>query len=221
MLDLLRRLPDRVEQDSYVPQLAQLAGIDERVLRDELARGGRPAPIRPAVDGASALAADDGPRLTPLERQALTLMLLSPSLTRELAADEQLPFRDASAQALGDAWRAAVGVEEKPDLERFVAGLDPATADLARSLLAMAHGRGAVPEGTIDREELRVCLVRLRIERTEERLDDLQALIRAASDETNDDIRDLERRFQELTGEREQLVRTMRGPAVMAGERRS
>ena len=30
MLDLLRRLPDRVEQDSYVPQLAQLAGIDER-----------------------------------------------------------------------------------------------------------------------------------------------------------------------------------------------
>ena len=50
MLDLLRRLPDAVEQDSYVPQLAQLAGIDERVLRDELARGGRPVPIRPAVD---------------------------------------------------------------------------------------------------------------------------------------------------------------------------
>ena len=51
MLDLLRRLPDRVEQDSYVPQLAQLAGIDERVLRDELARGGAAGPAsRPAVD---------------------------------------------------------------------------------------------------------------------------------------------------------------------------
>jgi hypothetical protein len=37
----------------------------------------------------------------------------------------------------------------------------------------------------------------------------------------SDDIHDLERRFQELTREREQLVRTMRGPAVMAGERRS
>ena len=97
MLDLLRRLPDRVEQDSYVPQLAQLAGIDERVLRDELARGGRPVPIRPAVDAVGP--GEEGPRLTSLERQALTLMLLSPALTREL--DEgPLPLRDAAAQAL-------------------------------------------------------------------------------------------------------------------------
>ena len=42
MLDLLRRIPDRVERDSYVPRLAQLAGIDERILRDELSRGPRP-----------------------------------------------------------------------------------------------------------------------------------------------------------------------------------
>ena len=47
MLDLLRRIPDRVERDSYVPGLAQLAGIDERILRDELRAG--PAPdARPA-----------------------------------------------------------------------------------------------------------------------------------------------------------------------------
>ena len=47
MLDLLRRIPDRVEQDSYVPGLAKLAGIDERVLRDELSRGPRAVPVRP------------------------------------------------------------------------------------------------------------------------------------------------------------------------------
>src|SRR5919106_6727350 len=49
MLDLLRRIPDRVERDSYVPRLAQLAGIDERVLRDELAHGGRPIAVRPVA----------------------------------------------------------------------------------------------------------------------------------------------------------------------------
>jgi DNA primase catalytic core len=220
MLDLLRRLPDRVEQDSYVPQLAQLAGIDERILRDELARGERPVPIRPAVD--SAPAHDGEGRLTPLERQALTLMLLSPTLASELEAGERLPFRDESAQALGDAWRAAVASDAKPDLERFVAGLDPATADLARSMLASARTRGARPDSSSDREELRICLVRLRIQRAEEQLDDLQALIHAAADdETSIDIRELEQRFQGLTREREQLVREMKGPALAAGERRS
>ncbi|MEA2650620.1 MAG: primase [Chloroflexota bacterium] len=220
MLDLLRRLPDRVEQDSYVPQLAQLAGIDERVLRDELARGERPRPIRPAIDSSSTSNGEG--RLTPLERQALTLLLLSPTLAAELDAGERLPFRDESAQALGDAWRLAASSGEKPDLEQFVAGLDPATADLARSMLASARTRGARPDSTSDREELRVCLVRLRIQRAEEQLDDLQALIRAAAeDETSNDIRELEQRFQGLTREREQLVREMKEPAMAAGERRS
>ncbi|MGH2402518.1 MAG: hypothetical protein ACRDE6_07375, partial [Candidatus Limnocylindria bacterium] len=220
MLDLLRRLPDRVEQDSYVPQLAQLAGIDERVLRDELSRGDRPVPLRPVVDSSSAATGEE--RLTPLERQALTLLLLSPTLAAEIDRAERLPFRDESAQALGDAWRAAVLAEAKPDLERFVAGLDPATADLARRMLASARARGARPDTTSDREELRICLVRLRIQRAEEQLDDLQALIRAAADDgESNDIRELEQRFQGLTREREQLVRAMRGPALVAGERRS
>ena len=220
MLDLLRRLPDRVEQDSYVPQLARLAGIDERVLRDELIRGDRPVPIRPVLDTSSTN--DGDARLTPFERQALTLLLLSPTLAAELDPSERLPFRDESAQALGDAWRSAVASEGKPDLERFVAGLDPATADLARSMLASARSRGARPDTTSDREELRICLVRLRIQRAEEQLDDLQALIRAAADdETSNDIRELERRFQQLTRDREQLMREMKAPAMVAGERRS
>ena len=221
MLDLLRRLPDRVEQDSYVPQLAQLASIDERVLRDELARGERPIPLRPVVEASS----DPGEeqRITPLERQALTLLLLNPTLAGELGEHERLPFRDEAAQALGEAWRSAVVSGTKPDLEQFVAGLDPATADLARSMLASARARGARPDTTSDREELRVCLVRLRVQRAEEGLDDLQALVRAASEDgALDDIRELELRFQELTREREQLVRTINNrPAELAGERRS
>ncbi|MGI8658230.1 MAG: DNA primase [Candidatus Limnocylindria bacterium] len=219
MLDLLRRLPDRVEQDSYVPQLAQLAGIDERVLRDELVRGERPVPLRPVIEASSD--DQDEPRITPLERQALTLLLLNPTLASDVAG-EQLPFRDAAALALGDAWREAIGSGSAQDLEQFVAGLDPGTADLARSMLALARARGARPDTTSDREELRVCLVRLRIQRLEEQLDDLQALIRAASDDdASIEVRALEHRFQELTREREQLVRTINRPAEMAGARRS
>ncbi len=219
MLDLLRRLPDRVEQDSYVPQLARLAGIDERVLRDELARGERPVPIRPVVD--SAVANDGQPQVTPLERQALTLLLLNPTLAAEIDDTERLPFRDEAALALGDAWRAAVVADGPADLERFVAGLDAATADLARSMLASARARGARPDTTSDREELRVCFVRLRVQRTEEQLDDLQALIRAAAEDGEaPDMRDLEQRFQELTRHREQLVRAINRPAELAGERR-
>ncbi len=222
MLDLLRRIPDRVEQDSYVPRLAQLAGIDERVLRDDLVRGPRPMPVRPVNDGR---APDSGPSLTPLEREALTLILLNPGLLAELPDGEPLPVRDEAARALGEAWRAAVRTSTaRPDLEPFVAGLDPATADLARGLLASVRARGARPDTETDREALRITILRLRVQATEDRLSDLGSLIRASADEApdgDDDIRDLERQFQELTREREQLVRAMRGPAVAAGERRT
>lgn len=222
MLDLLRRIPDRVEQDSYVPELSRLAGIDERVLRDELSRAPRPAPIRPGGDGTHPVE-QPGPRLTPLEEEVLTLLLLNPAMAGELAADETLPLRDQVAQALGDAWRAAIGeAGGRPDLETFVSTLDPASADLARSLLASARARGRRADTETDRESLRVTLVRLRVEEATDRLNDLQALLRASVEEADGaDIRALERQFTELTREREQLVRTIRAPAEAAGGRRS
>jgi DNA primase len=220
MLDLLRRIPDRVEQDSYVPQLSRLASIDERVLRDELSRGPRPMAVRPM--GGAGGGADPDARLDPLEREALTLLLLNPGLATELPEGESLPVRDEAGRTLGQAWRAAAVKGERPDLETFVAGLDPATADLARSLLATARARGIRPDTATDQEALRVCLLRLRVRAAEERLSDLQSLIRASADDTDStDIRDLEQQFQALTREREQLMRAMRGPAVAAGERRS
>jgi DNA primase len=219
MLDLLRRIPDRVEQDSYVPGLAKLAGIDERILRDELARGPRPMPVRPLEEQHAI--ADGDPRLSPLEREALTLMLLSPLLAAERAG-EPLPFLDEVARALAEAWVAVVAATEtRPELEAFVAGLDPATADLARHLLASARARGVRPDLETDREALRVCLLRLRKERVQERLADLQALISVeAHDSDQDDIHELERQFQVLHLEREQLEQAINPSAVMAGQRR-
>jgi DNA primase len=221
MLDLLRRIPDRVEQDSYVPQLSRLAGIDERVLRDELTRGPRPEPMRGSGDGRPA---EPEPRLGPLEREALTLLLLNPGLAAELPEGEALPIRDEAGRTLGEAWRRAASEGGATrDLEAFVATLDAATADLARSLLASARARGVRPDPGSDREALRICLLRLRVSEAEARMSDLQALIRASADDDDDtpDIRVLELQFQALTREREQLMRAIRGPALAAGERRS
>ena len=222
MLDLLRRIPDRVEQDSYVPRLAQLAGIDERVLRDELARGGRPIAIRPVEpSGADAVA---GPQLSPAEREALSLMLLNPGLTSELAADDPLAFRDESAAALARSWRAAVAEAgtNRPDLESFVGALDAGTASLARGLLASLRARGVRPDAETDRESLRISLLRMRVDRLEERLSDLEALIRAAAEDAeSNDLRELERQLHVLAREREQLVRAIRTPALVAVEGRS
>jgi DNA primase len=220
MLDLLRRIPDRVEQDSYVPGLAKLAGIDERVLREELARGPRTVPVRPIET-----APRDGgePMLGPLEREALTLLLLNPALAAEQDGRE-LPLRDQWARALGEAWIGEVNADPKgrPELEPFVAGLDPATAELARSLLASARSRGLRPELDIDRESLRICLLRLRKEQVQERLADLQALISVgAQDPDRSAFQDLERQFQVLHLEREQLEQAIKPSAALAGERRS
>jgi DNA primase len=221
MLDLLRRIPDRVERDSYVPRLAQLAGIDERILRDELARGPRPMPVRPiAVEPA---AESDGSGVSPLEREALTLLLVDPVLAGERAAEPELPFRDESARALWTAWSAALTAPDgRPELEAFVASLDPATAALARDLLASARERGIRADLETDRDALRDVLLRLRKERVQERLADLQALISVGSQDgdDNDGIGDLERQFQILHLEREQLEQAINPAAALAGQRR-
>ena len=219
MLDLLRRIPDRVEQDSYVPGLAKLAGIDERVLRDELTRGPRAMPVRPLEPATREVAE---PMLGPLEREALTLLLLNPTLAHEQGT-QPLPLRDQWARALGEAWITAVKESERrPALETFVAGLDPATGELARSLLASARARGVVADLDVDREALRVCLLRLRKEQVQERLADLQALISVgAQDPDRSALQDLERQFQVLHLEREQLEQAIKPSAVVAGERRN
>jgi DNA primase len=220
MLDLLRRIPDRVERDSYVPRLAQLAGIDERILRDELSRGPRPMPVRPV---STEPVMQDGPRLTPLERETLTLLLIDPVLAVEQAAAEPLPLRDETARALWAAWSAAVTAPDgRPELEAFVATLDPATAALARDLLASARARGVRADPETDREALRVVLLRLRKERVQERLADLQALISVGVPvgDDNDDIGALKRQFQVLHLEREQLEQAINPAAVLAGQRR-
>lgn len=225
MLDLLRRIPDRVEQDSYVPQLSRLAGIDERILRDELTRGPRPEPIRGSGEGRPT---EPEPRLGLLEREALTLLLLNPGLAAELPEGEALPIRDEAGRTLGEAWRRAAsegGVTR--DLEAFVASLDAATADLARSLLGSARARGVRPDTGRDGRVLREVLLRIRLAHILADLSDLEGLIRAAQERQDTmELEQLQRTVHLFHGERrlieESLDRHLHAPAAaVAGERRS
>jgi hypothetical protein len=219
MLDLIRRVPNPTQRDSYVPVLARHSGIDERILRDELSRGPRPMPIRQVSP--VPMAGAEGPRLSSLEREALTLLLVDSVLAAEQAG-ATLPLRDESARALWASWSSSLAAPERLDLEAFVATLDPATAALARDLLASARARGVRADLETDREALRVVLLRLRKERVQERLTDLQALISVGGrdDNDNEDISELERQFQVLHLEREQLEQAINPAAVLAGQRR-
>jgi hypothetical protein len=77
------------------------------------------------------------------------------------------------------------------------------------------------PDTETDREALRVCLLRLRKERVQERLADLQSLISiGSSDPDSTDIHDLERQFQVLHLEREQLEQAINPSAMLAGHKR-
>jgi DNA primase len=222
VLSRVAGMPASLLQGTTVLALATRLSLNEQDLREELQRqqarssrlGRAPHPV-PVAAGPSR------PRASALESQALTMLLLSPTLTAELDPAEPLSMRDGSAQALVDAWRAAVAAESTPDLERFVSGLDVASAELARSLLASARVRGMRPDTATDGEELRILLLRLRKEQVQERLADLQALISAGSrDPDQTDINELERQFQVLHLEREQLEQAINPSAVMAGQRR-
>jgi len=223
VLSRVAGMPASLLQGTTVLALSTRLNLNEQDLRDELGRmqvrssssPRAPIEVMPEADAAQ-------PTLTPLEQQAITLMLLNPTLAAELHPAERLPFRDESAKALGNAWQAAVSAEGAPDLERFVAGLDLATADLARSLLVSARANGSRPDAASDREVLQVCLVRLRIARVNEQLGDLETLIRAAADDgATDDVRQLERTVHQLHQVRGQLEEAMSRPALMAGDRRS
>jgi DNA primase len=220
MLDLLRRIPDRVEQDSYIPQLSRLAGIDERILRDEMTRGPAPIPVRPATNG---VAVESQSQLNALEREALTILLLNPSLAAELPEGEPVPIRDEAGRELAHAWRAAVAAgSRRSDLEAWVGELDAATGDLARSLLASARARGPRPDADTDRRSLRSIWLRIKDADLRERLADLEALIYSAQSQGDDaEVRRLQDVINQMRDERKNLDRERETPAVGAGERRS
>jgi hypothetical protein len=109
-----------------------------------------------------------------------------------------------------------------PDREAFVASLDAATADLARSLLA-SGGSGDPPlDADTARDALRICLLRLRVERIDERLRNGRLLLEEAQrDSDGARLEQIERQMDQLGRRKAEMTRAMREPAVVAGGRRS
>ena len=224
VLAVIKRVGDPVERALYLQRLARLVSVEERVLNEALGRDTvrRPAaavPVRPTVVPGPAAGVE------PVEAEALGLLLRYPRLVSELA-DEPLPFRDAAAIALVGNWRLAVqaaGESSLPDVERFVAGLDPATAEMARSVL---HRLAAGDEQRLESEQavaaLRTCLLRLRIARIEESLRDGRLLLEEAQrGQDHGRLQDLELQITALGREKADATRKLREPAGVAGPGRS
>jgi len=225
-LALLKRVGDPVERSLYLQRLARLVNVEERVLLDALAREPvrRTARLAPVPVGPGSEPAVQG--LAPLEREALSLLLRYPALTAELPSDEPLPFRDATTNALVEAWRERVagGHGSAADLEVLIGGLDPATAGLARELLAhlASNGNGAQLEASDARAQLRICLLRLRATRIEEAIHDGQLLLAEAQREGDASQLDaLKQQINQLGREKADLNKAMESPAQAVGARRN
>lgn len=222
VLGVLRRVADPLERTLYLQRLSRIVDVDEKVLADSLAATPAPTPRRePVAEGERGEHVSAG--LPPLEAETLRLLLRYPGITDALAPEAALPFRDAAAAALARAWHARGTAEATSEaLEAFVASLDPATAELARDLLAEVRAdTGPRLEPDAARDALRGCLRRLRVQRIEETIRDGRLLM----DEADRDgdaarVRELERQMTDLGREKAELTRTTREPAA-AGDRRS
>jgi DNA primase len=230
VLALLKRVGDPIERNLYLQRLAQLVGVEERILAEALQREPvRRAPARPAA--AAAETGHEGvpqrTHLAPLEMEALTLLLRYPGLAADLP-EGPLPLRDATASALVGAWRDHLGegsgIVDGAGLEAFVGGLDPATAELARDVLA----RIAASEGQerldpdVAQRVLRATLLRLRIQRLDEDLRDGRLLLEEAQREGDQGrLEAIEQQLIRLGREKAEATREMHEPAEPAGVRRS
>ncbi len=227
ILPIIKRFTSPVEQSLYLQRLGRLVNLDEKVLREALAREPvRRAPRIAAVPVGPGLVAGSLLEIGPLEREALSLLLRYPALVAELPADEPLPFRDAAAGALVAAWqqRVAEGNPTAADLEAFVGGLDPATAGLARDLLGHlgSNGDAAPLDPAEARAQLRICLLRLRKVRIGEEFRDAQlVLAEAQRDEDQQLIQKLNQRLKELGLQRNEIDKAMEEPAQAVGARRN
>jgi DNA primase len=226
-LALLKRVGDPVERSLYLQRLARLVNVEERVLLEALARepvrrAPRLAPL-PVGPGTGAPAVEG---LGPLEREALSLLLRYPALVADLPTDAPLPFRDAATGALVAAWHERVdqGGPSAADLEAFVGSLDPATAGIARDLLAhlSLNGNAAPLDAAEARAQLRTCLVRLRKDRINEAVHDGQLLIAEAQREGDQEqLQALNEQLNQLREERNAVDKEMESPAQAVGVRRN
>ena len=236
VLAIIKAIPDPLERNFYVQQLAQRLNVEAGILAEALQREPARRVVAPTVvatgpgGGVPAAAAA---ALSTLELEALGLLLRYPALAVEHGGNGTLPFVDATAAALARAWHGWVSTKAGQggtvdaagiDVDGFLTGLDLASADLARGVLARLANVGDEErlEGDQARQALRITLLRLRVARLEEELRDGRLLLEEAQ-RADDRVRleDIEQQIMRLGREKAEATRAMREPAVVAGTRRS
>jgi DNA primase len=219
VLQQLARFPDPLWRGTYIQELGRRLNLSENDLRERLNRG-----PRPSVRSTAGPAADDVPPPLPrIEMKAIEVLLQHPELVGELPVDAPVLFRDAAARALVTAWRERLGTDGAAiGLEAFLESLDPASADLARQVLAAdpdAPRLDAERAGNV----LRECLLRLRVQRTDEAIGDARLVLEGAQRDANrEEIERIEQRINQLGREKAEATRAIfeAQPAEMAGARR-
>ena len=229
VLALLKRVGDPIERNLYLQRLAQIVGVEERVLHEALQREPvRRMAARPPRPSEAVTGMPERAHLPPLEMEAMSLLLRYPGLAGELS-DAPLPLRDATASALAMAWREHVArsngaAQAGSLLEAFVAQLDPASAELARDLLARiaATDNNDRFDPETAQRVLRLTLLRLRIQRIEEDLRDGRLLLEEAQREGDQArLEAIEQQLMRLGREKAEATREMHEPAEAAGVRRT
>ena len=180
VLAIIKAIPDPLERNFYVQQLAQRVNIESGVLAEALQREPVRRPVQRAVPtgpGPTTTALSDGGP-SGLELEALGMLLRYPGLATEVAGNGALPFRDATAAALVRAWQDRVaatdGIPNSADLEGFLGGTRsrvrrPGPGPATR---LAAGGEDTALDLDAARGVLRVTLLRLREARLEEYLRD-------------------------------------------------
>ena len=221
VLPLLQRVGDPIERNLYLQQLSRLVNVEERVLTEAMARGPMHRSARPS--GATE-PAPQAPLLGPLEALALQILLRHPLCIDQLpAVGEPLPFQDAVAIALVEAWRDHLGSDPSGgDRAAWAQTLDPASAELARELLARSADQGPQLDAEQARDALRSCLLRLRVDRLDEEMRDGQVLLEGAQrDGDRERLEEIEQRINLLGREKAEITQAIHEPAMVAGARRN
>ena len=190
ILPTLRTVRNPVLRDGYLQTLRQVSGVEERVLLEALhrapdgGRGGAGPGGAHQLDGRisadSVLASPDAfaPRailrsISPVARALLRCLLLAPEL--QVATAERLAPADLPSTPARELWTAIRVVREAGPYtsEAVYTRLDPETQALMAALLGgtgvAVGGPGGHPDSTLAEQGIEQCLLRLELDRLEDR----------------------------------------------------
>ncbi len=190
ILPTLRTVRNPVLRDGYLQTLRQVSGVEERVLLEALhrapdgGRGGAGPGGTHQLDGRisadSVLASPDAfdPRailrsISPVERELLRFLLLAPEL--QVATAERLAPADLPSTPARELWTAIRAVRKAGPYtsEAVYTRLDPETQALMAALLGgtgvAVGGPGGHPDSTLAEQGIEQCLLRLELDRLEDR----------------------------------------------------